>query len=136
MLTRKQARENAFILIFEKSFNDISVEELLETSKSVREFETDDYVETVLSGVYDTLSDIDAIITENAKGWKIDRISRVVLSLIRLAIYEILYIPEIPVNVSVSEAVVLCKEYATDEDASYLNGILGTVARKYTKEEK
>ncbi len=136
MLTRKQARENAFILIFEKTFNDCSLEELLDTAKSVGEFETDDYVEKVLSGVYGDVENIDGIISENAKGWKIDRISRVVLSLIRLAIYEILNMPEIPVNVSVSEAVVLCKKYATEEDAAYLNGILGTVARKYSKEEK
>lgn len=136
MLTRKQARENAFILIFEKSFNDTAFDELLDTAKSVREFETDEYVEKVLLGVYDDIENIDSIISENAKGWKIDRISRVVLSLIRLAIYEILNMPEIPVNVSVNEAVVLCKKYATEEDAAYLNGILGTVARKYAKEEK
>ncbi len=136
MLTRKQARENAFILIFEKSFNDTSLEELLETAKSVRDFETDDYVEKVLFGVYDNIEKIDAIISENAKGWKIERISRVVLSLVRLAIYEILEMSDIPNNVSINEAVVLCKEYATEEDAAFLNGILGTVVRNYAKEEK
>ena len=136
MLTRKQARENAFILIFEKSFNDASLEELLETAKSVRDFETDDYVEKVLFGVYDNIEKIDGIISENAKGWKLERISRVVLSLIRLAIYEILEMPKIPSSVSVNEAVVLCKEYATEEDADYLNGILVTVVRNYAKEEK
>ncbi len=136
MLTRKQARENAFILIFEKSFNKTSLEELLENAKLVREFETDEYVQTVVSGVYSDIQKIDNIISENSKGWKIDRISRVALSLIRLSIYEILSMPEIPVSVSVNEAVVLCKKYATEDDAAYLNGILGTVARNYAKEEK
>ena len=136
MLTRKEARENAFILIFEKTFNDISLEEILETAKSVRDFSTDEYVERVLFGVYENVENLDALISENAKGWKIERISRVVLSLMRLAIFEMLYIPEIPVSVSVNEAVVLCKKYATEDDASFLNGILGTVSRKHAKEEE
>ncbi len=136
MLTRKQARENTFLLIFEKSFNDLQLEELLETAKSVRDFETDDYTETVFLGVYNNLEKIDGIISENAKGWKIERISRVVLSLMRLAVFEILEMRDIPSSVSVNEAVVLCKKYATEEDASYLNGILGTVVRNYAKEEE
>lgn len=136
MLTRKEARENAFILIFEKTFNDISLEEILETAQSVRDFETDEYVEKVLFGVYHNVEKIDSLISENARGWKIERISRVVLSLMRLAIFEMLYIPEIPVNVSANEAIVLCKKYATEDDASFLNGILGTVSRKYAKEEE
>lgn len=136
MLTRKEARENAFILIFEKSFNDISPEEILETAKTVRDFETDDYIENVLFGVFENINEIDSHITENAKGWKKERIGKVVLSLLRLAIYEMLFVPQIPVNVSVNEAVVLCKKYATEEDAAFLNGILGTIARKHTKEEE
>lgn len=136
MLTRKQARENAFILIFEKNFNDISLEEIIETAKSVRDFSTDEYAERVLFGVFENIDKIDSLISENAKGWKIERISKVVLSLMRLAIFEMLYIPEIPVNVSVNEAVVLCKKYATEDDASFLNGILGTVSRNYAKEEE
>lgn len=136
MLTRKDARENAFILIFEKSFNDISPEEILETAKTVRDFATDDYVENVLFGVCENINKIDALISENAKGWKKERIGKVVISLLRLAIYEMLFVPQIPISVSVNEAVVLCKKYATEDDASFLNGILGTIARKYAKEEK
>lgn len=135
MLSRKQARENAFILIFEKSFNDLTVEELLETAKSVKEFETDEYIERVLSGVFEKIEKIDEIISNNAKGWKIERLSRVVLSLLRLAVYEITNMHDIPSSVSVNEAVVLCKKYATEEDAAYLNGILGSVIRNANNEE-
>ena len=84
MLSRKQARENAFLLIFEKCFNDLPLEELLETAKSVRDFEADEYTEAVFSGVYDNLEEIDSVIKEKAVGWKIERLSRVVLSLLRL----------------------------------------------------
>lgn len=136
MLSRKQARENTFILIFEKSFNDLSIDELLQTAKEVRDFETDEYLEKVLNGVYNNIEDIDKLISDNAKGWKIERISRVVLSLLRLAVYEILNMSDIPSSVSVNEAVVLCKKYATEEDAAYLNGILGGIIRTNSKEEE
>ena len=109
------------------------LEELLETAKNVRDFEADEYTEAVFSGVYDNLEEIDSVIKEKAVGWKIERLSLVVLSLLRLSVYEITKMDDIPANVSVSEAVVLCKKYATEEDASYLNGILGAVVKDYTE---
>ncbi len=133
MLSRKQARENAFLLIFEKCFNDLPFEELLETAKNVRDFETDEYCESVFVGVYNNLDEIDSVIMNKAVGWKKERLSRVVLSLLRLSVFEITKLSEIPANVSVSEAVVLCKKYATEEDASYLNGILGAVVKEFSE---
>ncbi len=134
MLTRKAAREQAFILIFEKQSNNETIEEILNTAAEVMNFEVDDYVTGVFSGVYSNIDSIDKIISENSNGWKINRISRVALSLLRLAIYEILYIDDIPISVSANEAVELCKKYATTDDSSFINGILGTVSRKYGKE--
>ena len=136
MLSRKKARENAFILIFEKSFNNSTLEEILETAKQVRDFETDEFSEKLFFGVYENIDLIDSLIRENLKGWKLERISKIALSLIRMAIYEIIKMPDVPVSVSINEAVVLCKNYATDEDAAYLNGILGSVARSVEKEEE
>ena len=75
-MTRKKAREEAFILIFEKVFNDCSVEEILEIAAEARDLEADDYIKTVFSGVYENVSEIDSIISENAVGWKIERISK------------------------------------------------------------
>ncbi len=128
MLKRKQSRENAFILIFEKIFNDLPADDILDQAVNFREFETDTYCEEVFRGVYENVGEIDALISENAKGWTIDRISRVALAVLRLAIYEINYRDDIPVSVSVNEAVELCKKYAAAEDASFVNGILGTIA--------
>ena len=129
-MTRKQAREEAFILIFEKAFNDNSVEDILELAAEVRDLEPDDYIKTVFFGVFENLNSIDAIISENAVGWKIERISKTALSVLRLAIFEMKYYEEIPVSVSINEAVELCKKYATKEDGSFVNGILSTVAKK------
>ncbi len=129
-MTRKMAREEAFILTFEKAFNDAPTEEILELAADVRGLEADDYIKTVFRGIFENLSDIDNEISGNAVGWKIERISKTALSVLRLAIFEIKYMDDIPEAVSVNEAVELCKKYATKEDASFVNGILSTVIKK------
>jgi N utilization substance protein B len=128
-MTRKQAREEAFILIFEKNFSDSTVEEILEVAAEVRDLEPDDYIKEVFGGVFENLEFIDNIISETAVGWKIGRISKTALSLLRLAIYEIKFMESIPNSVSINEAVELCKKYATKEDSSFINGILSTVVK-------
>ena len=128
-MTRRQAREEAFILIFEKQFNSLDISEILEIAKEVRDLEPDDYITSVFSGVYDNLETIDSIIAENAIGWKLNRISKVSLCVLRLAIFEMKYVENIPVSVSINEAVELAKKYATKEDASFINGILSTVEK-------
>ncbi len=128
-MTRKQAREETFILIFEKLFSDSSVEEILQLAIEVRDIEPDEYLKKVFFGVHENLESIDSIISDTAKGWKISRISKTALSVLRLAIFEIKFFDEIPVSVSINEAVELCKKYATVEDASFVNGILSTVAK-------
>ena len=128
-MTRKQAREEAFILVFEKEFNDNSIEDILETAAEARDLVPDDYINRVFKGVYDSLGELDSLISESLVGWSITRISKTALCIMRLAIFEMKYIEEIPVSVSINEAVELCKKYATENDASFVNGILSTVAK-------
>lgn len=128
-MTRRQAREEAFILIFEKVFNNDSVDEILDLAAEVRELTPDDYIKTVFSGVYDKLDELDEVISANSIGWNIKRISKTALCILRLAIFEIKYMEAIPTAVSINEAVELCKKYATTDDASFVNGILSTVAK-------
>ena len=130
VMTRKMAREEAFILIFEKVFNDCSIEEILEIANEARDLKADDYINRVFRGVYDNLTELDGIISKNAVGWKISRISKTALAILRLAIFEIRYMEDIPESVSINEAVELAKKYATSEDASFINGILSTVVKK------
>ena len=129
-MTRKQAREEAFILVFEKEFNDSTVEEILETAKEVRDLSPDEYINTVFSGVFERLGELDGIISDKSVGWKIGRISKTALGILRLAIFEMKYLDDIPVSVSINEAVELCKKYATSDDASFVNGILSSVAQE------
>ena len=128
-MTRRQAREEAFILIFEKAFNDISTTEILEIAAEARDLIPDEYIEKVFVGVFDNIEAIDDLISKNAVGWKIERISKTALSILRLAIYEIKFYGEIPESVSINEAVELSKKYATSADASFVNGILSTIVK-------
>lgn len=128
-MTRKMAREEAFILIFEKVFTKESAEDILALANESRDLVPDDYIKTVFSGVYDNLEELDDIISSTAVGWKIERISKTALCVLRLALFEIKFMDDIPLSVSINEAVEICKKYATTEDASFVNGILSTVAK-------
>ena len=128
-MTRKQAREEAFILIFEKEFNDAPSEEILSVAEEVRDIKADDYIKNVFFGVFENLEKIDDIISKYAVGWSVSRITKTTLAVLRLAIYEINYCSDIPVSVSINEAVELTKKYATKDDASFVNGILSTVEK-------
>ena len=128
-MTRKQAREEAFILIFEKEFNTDTLEEILSLAVEVRDIKPDEYIEKVFFGVFENLEKIDGIISHNAVGWNINRITKTALAILRLSIFEIYFYDEIPVSVSINEAVELAKKYATKEDASFINGILSTVSK-------
>ena len=130
-MTRRQAREQAFILIFEKSFHpEITVEELIYMAVEARYLQTDEFAVLLANTADERQPEIDSIIEKNAIGWKKDRISRVSLSLLRLALCEMLFIEEVPTNVSINEAVELAKLYASQEDAAFINGVLGTTARQ------
>ncbi len=128
-MTRKMAREEAFILIFEKVFTKESTEDILALANESRDLVPDDYIKTVFSGVYDNVEELDNIISSTAVGWKIERISKTALCVLRLALFEIKFMDDIPLSVSINEAVEICKKYATAEDASFVNGILSTVAK-------
>ena len=129
-MTRRQAREETFILVFEKQFNDSPLEDILELAVQVRKITPDDYIKDTFFGVYQNIDDIDKLISDNAVGWSIGRISKTALAALRLAIYEIKYNDSIPNAVSINEAVELLKKYATSQDASYVNGILSSVIAK------
>lgn len=130
-MTRKEARNEVFILIFEKQFSDASLDEILESAKESRDLseDTDGYIVKVFNGVFENTEYIDGIIADNLVGWTINRISKVSLAVLRLAIYEIKFMADIPDAVTIDEAVELCKKYSTNEDSAFVNGVLGSVVR-------
>ena len=83
--------------------------------------------------VYANLDEIDSLINENLVGWSAKRISKVSRAILRLAVCELLYSENMPVGVAINEAVEIAKKYATPDDASYINGVLGSFVKKLEK---
>ena len=89
------------------------------------------YITAALEGVLAHREEIDEMIEKTAKGWSIDRMSLVDLTILRLAVWEILYADDVPGSVSIAEAMELTERFSDPEDKSFVNGILGTVLREY-----
>ena len=106
-ISRHQMRENAFILTFEKMFNDDSVEEILNTARECDDIEVTDQVESMFRGVVQNQDAIDSVIEPNLKKWTKDRISRVSLAILRLGVYELMYTTDVDADIIVSECVKL-----------------------------
>ncbi len=129
-MTRRESREQALALVFSMMFHgDIPPQELCELSKISLDLKDDEFSQMLFHGVCENLEEIDNAIDKCMITWNKNRISKVSLAVLRLAVYEILYIEAIPESVSINEAIELAKKFATDDDASFVNGILGSVCR-------
>ncbi|MGI6265396.1 MAG: transcription antitermination factor NusB [Acutalibacteraceae bacterium] len=128
-MTRREARELAFVLLFEKNFTDESVEQILQNAGEARGVEPDEFAMRLARGAEGRLGELDALIDRYAHKWSQKQLSRVALTLMRLAVYEMQYEEEIPVSVAINEAVELAKKYGGEEEAAFINGVLGGIAR-------
>ena len=144
-MTRANARELAVHLIYSREFTGEEPETVVETrlakeyySKLATENEVYAdrpsrqqmaYIDGVVSGVANRVEDLDANIQNFSIGWDISRISKLTRAIMRLAIYEILYVTDVPTGVAISEAVRLAKKYDGDDTGAFVNGILGAFSR-------
>lgn len=136
-MSRKVAREVAFKIVFELAFqNDEEAEKLfnklVETSEEKYEITEEDnaYVNEITTGIQGNESSIDEQIKKYLKDWSFERISKIDLAILRLAIYEIKYREDIPCKVSVNEAVELAKIFGEDSSPAFINGILAEVLKE------
>ncbi|MDO5110906.1 MAG: transcription antitermination factor NusB [Clostridia bacterium] len=132
-MSRKVAREVAMKLVFAKlAGGEDTYEAVLEKSGIDAEPAAEDvaYANEIISGIEAHAEEIDALIDDIAIGWKIERMPRVDLSILRIAIYEMQYRDDIPCSVSINEAVELAKEFGGEKSSSYINGMLGTLAKR------
>ena len=128
-MNRKTARENAFILLFERAIKDgESAEEIFLKATEQRDLEYDDYVKGVFFGSVENAGVIDATIEKCLVGWKKDRVSYVSRAILTLATYEMMFIDDIPAKVSINEAIELSKKYDDDKAYMFVNGVLNAVA--------
>ena len=128
IMTRREARDAVFGLLFESEFRtEESKEEIYGSSSENREIPNDDYVKETYYAVFDKLEEIDAIIGENSNGWRTDRLGNVSRSILRLAVYEMKYVDSIPYNVTINEAIELAKKYDDEKARPFINGVLNSV---------
>ena len=128
-MNRKTARENAFILLFEKAIKiDETFEEIFIKATEDRELEVDEYVKKVFFGNAENERIIDQKIDECLVGWKKERVSYVTKAVLKLATYELMIMEDIPVKVSINEAIELSKKYDDDKAYVFVNGVLNRVA--------
>lgn len=144
-MTRGNARELAVHLIYGRAFTGEEPEQVVSVRLDKEYYEKlgseNDvysdrpsraqlrYLDTVVSGVANREEDLDAQISRFSIGWDISRISKLARCILQLAIYEILYVEDVPTGVAVSEAVRIAKKYDSDDTGSFVNGILGSFAR-------
>ena len=135
MAGRREVRQAAFLLSFEKLFLDDDLEKIFEGAEELGEFiPLNDEVKKLVRGIFDKQDELDAIIAKYSDKRAVNRIPKVDLAVMRLAIYEALYDDKVPVNVAISEAVGLTEKYALDPDMSFVNGLLGSFAKDIKKD--
>lgn len=134
-MSRKTARETAMKLIYQMDMNGETGEEVLasfyENTEDEVSSEDKEYIEGCVTGFEQNREVIDTYISKYSKEWKISRIAKVDLAIMRLSIYEMMQREDVPDNVSVNEAVELSKKYSSDNSFSFVNGILGNVIKEF-----
>lgn len=144
-MSRKKAREIALHLIFEMGFRELQADELLSSrlDESILQSISGEiavyagklsdsqtaYIVAVVKGVAAHLQELDDLIARYAHGWNISRLSKMTIAVLRLALYEMRYVEDVPVGAAINEAVELAKTYESDEAGAFINGILGSINR-------
>jgi len=126
MSARRKARKRALDILYEADLREVDALSIL-TVRPADELSAGDYVSTLVQGVSSHREKIDELIHTYAEGWDMDRMPAIDRNLLRIALYEILWEPELNDQIAVSEAVELAQELSTKDSASYINGILGRV---------
>ena len=133
-MTRRELRENTFIMLFHKEFHDTDelqeqIELYFEKKASISEKDSF-YISDRVFDIISKLNDIDADINEAAEGWDVSRMSKIDLTIMRLAYYEMCFDETVPLQVAINEAVEIAKLYGGDNSPSFINGVLGKLAKK------
>ena len=129
-LNRREARENAFLVAFSITFGEEDLEQTLAECKEDSEHPIDAFGESLIRGFYDHSVEIDEMISTHLKGWTMNRIPRLNLTALRLALSEIFYSGENKPAVAINEIVEIVKKYGSESDYQFVNGLLGTVVRE------
>ncbi len=128
MSARSKARKRALDFLYEAEIKKVKAVDLFK-SRGASELSQEPYVFTLLTGVAEHLLKIDELITTYAQDWDMDRMPAIDRNILRIAIYEILWVEEIDLKIACDEAVELAKSLSTDESSNYINGVLGRIVK-------
>lgn len=131
---RHEQREQVFMLLFRVEFHDpgdmLRQEKLfLEDNEAVIQEKDAAYIEAKEKAVREKITEIDRIINENTEGWDTARMGKVELTVLRLAVYEMLYDDDIPTGVAINEAVEIAKKYGQENAGGFVNGVLAKIMK-------
>ena len=134
-MSRRLARENVFTLLFQIDFTDSFEEGTKQIERYLRDHQNAenldmDFIMSELNGIREHQENIDAVLETHSEGWKVVRMGTVDRAILRLAVYEILYAEDIPIRVSINEAVELAKKFGEDSSPAYINAVLGKIAEE------
>ena len=128
-LTRRKGRETAFLLLFEKTFTDEAMSEIVEKAQDARDLQPDEFAMHLADSVAEKIPELDPIFEPALHNWSKERLSRVALTVLRIAVFEMRFEPDTPDSVAINEAVEIAKKYGGSEDGQFINGVLGTLAK-------
>jgi N utilization substance protein B len=125
---RSKARKRALDFLYEAEIKKVKAVDLFK-SRGASELSQEPYVFTLLTGVAEHLLKIDELIATYAQDWDMDRMPAIDRNILRIAIYEILWVAEVDLKIACNEAVELAKSLSTDESSNYINGVLGRIVK-------
>ena len=135
-ITRRKSREKAVILLYQSDLLEKSIDDLVKNDRLLGK-EFDDFSLRLINGVGNNIDEIDSIIKETVENWSLDRIAVIDRNILRIAIYEMLYEDDIPLKVSVDEAIEIAKTLGQKDDTpKFINGILGKFLNIISKNSK
>jgi len=129
MAARSKARKRALDILFECEVRRLPLGETLDERVIAGEPPVNEYTVKLIRGVVEHQARIDELISTYAQGWTLDRMPTVDRNALRLGVYEVLYVDEVPDAVAVSEAMNLVRDLSTDESPTFVNGVLGNIVR-------
>ena len=129
MSARTKARKRALDLIFAAEARGRDVGDLLDEQIAAGEVPANEYTVTLARGVGEHAARLDEVITGYAQGWSLDRMPAVDRNVLRLAVFEILFVDDVPAPVAISEALALVTDLSTDDSPAFVNGVLAAVVR-------
>lgn len=126
-MTRREQREQAFLLIYQQIFGS-EPEKINAEDFTLWTYEENEFTSSLVNGVYEKKEELDSLIEKYLKGWTINRISTVALAVLRMAVYEMKYVGT-PASIVINEAVEIVKNYSLPPDSSFVNGVLSSVEK-------